>query len=59
MPVKCSKYPNKGVWLDPRSITSARMPESLCMVKGQSRHIFKCCLREGYCTPFDISVKKN
>ena len=59
MPVKCSKYPNKGVWLDPRSITSAKMPESSCMVKGQIKHIFKYCVKEGYCTPLDISARKE
>lgn len=30
----CKKYPNTGVRIDPRSITSARMPESLKIYSG-------------------------
>ena len=35
------------------------MPESLCIVKGQIKHIFKYCVKEGYCSPIDIFAKKE
>ena len=59
MPVKQTKYPNKGVWLDPRIITSARMPESLCITRGEIRYIFKDLFRKGYCTRMEISYNKE
>ena len=59
MPVKITKYPNKGVWLDPRIITSIIMPESLCILKGEIKYIFKDLLSEGYCTPNEISYNKE
>ena len=59
MPLKSTEYPNKGVWLDPRSITSARMPESLCILKGEIKYIFKDLVKDGYCSPIEIFYKKE
>jgi hypothetical protein len=54
MPIKSTEYPNRGAWLDPRTITSARMPESLCILKGEIKYIFKDLVKDGYCSPIEI-----
>ena len=59
MPIKHTEYPNKGVWLDPRAITSARMPESLCILKGEIKYIFKDLVKDGYCSPMEIYYQKD
>lgn len=35
---------NKGIWLDPRTITSVKMPESLCIFKGRLFYAFRFIL---------------
>ncbi|KKK76950.1 hypothetical protein LCGC14_2858520, partial [marine sediment metagenome] len=59
MPIKYTQYPNRGVWLDPRTITSARMPESLCILKGEIKYIFKNLVKNEYCSPIEIFYKKD
>lgn len=59
MPIKQKKYPNKGIWLDPRAITSAKMPESLCIYKGNLFYAFKYLLKKGYIDYFDIDGHKE
>jgi len=59
MSVKCSQYPNYGVAIDPRTITSARMPESLCVYKGKIEYVFRFLYRHNYCEYNDIYVQKE
>jgi hypothetical protein len=40
-------YPNKGVKIDPRALTSIRMPESLKVYSGYLNEGIKYLLREG------------
>jgi hypothetical protein len=40
-------YPNKGVKIDPRAITSARMPESLKVCSGYLKTCYNCLMGEG------------
>jgi hypothetical protein len=40
-------YPNKGVKIDPRSITSAKMPESLKVYSGYLKACYNCLMGEG------------
>jgi CTP:phosphocholine cytidylyltransferase-like protein len=44
----CTEYPNKGVKIDPRSITSVRMPESLKVYSGFLNHAFYFLKENGY-----------
>ena len=59
MPVKITEYPNRGVRLDPRVITSARMPESLCILKGEIKYIFKDLVKDEYCSTIEIFHNKE
>lgn len=47
-------YPNKGVKIDPRALTSIRMPESLKVYSGYLRQGFTYLLGEGILTWSDI-----
>ena len=47
-------YPNKGVKIDPRAITSANMPESLKVYSGYLDRGYKYLLRKGIMTWKDI-----
>ena len=59
MAVKCTEYPNAGVFLDPRTITSAKMPESILIYRGDIKNAFSNLIRKGYCIPYDISRQKE
>ena len=59
MPVKSRERPNKGIWLDPRVITSAIMSEGLCVYKGMLKHAFKYILRNEYCASDEITDYKE
>ena len=59
MPTKSREYPNKGVWLDPRTITSGIMSEGLCAYKGTLKYAFKFLLKYDYCTSDEISDFKE
>ena len=43
----CKEYPNTGVRIDPRSITSARMPESLKVYSGFLNRAFYFLMEMG------------
>ena len=47
-------YPNKGVKIDPRTITSGKMPESLKVYSGYLNRGYKYIVREGIMTWKDI-----
>jgi hypothetical protein len=47
-------YPNKGVKIDPRSLTSARMPESLKVYSGYLYEGYEYLKGEGMITNKDI-----
>jgi len=49
-----SIYPNKGVKIDPRALSSIRMPESLKFHSGYLNQGFKSLLGEGILTRSDI-----
>lgn len=50
----CKIYPNKGVKIDPRSITSARMPESLKVYSGYLIRGYDYLKGEGILSQSDI-----
>jgi len=47
-------YPNKGVKIDPRALTSIRMPESLKVYCGYLNQGFSYLLGEGILTSSDL-----
>lgn len=47
-------YPNKGVKIDPRAITSAKMPESLKVYSGYLKEGYDYLKGEGILTQTDI-----
>jgi hypothetical protein len=48
-------YPNKGVKIDPRALTSARMPESLKVYSGYLIESYRCLMGEGILKQSDIN----
>jgi len=50
----CVSYPNKGVKIDPRAITSAKMPESLKVYSGFLNRAFLYLKGEGILKRADI-----
>lgn len=52
-------YPNKGVKIDPRAITSANMPESLKVHSGYLDRGYKYLVRKGIMTWQDIEREKQ
>lgn len=50
----CKVYPNIGVKLDPRAITSPRMPESLKIYSGFLNYGYNYLMINGYCTKPDV-----
>jgi hypothetical protein len=50
-------YPNKGVKIDPRSITSAKMPESLKVYSGFLLYSYKYLMGEGILKQSDINIE--
>ena len=48
-------YPNEGVKIDPRAITSARMPESLKVFSGYCIDSYKFLMGEGILKQSDIN----
>jgi len=50
-------YPNKGVKIDPRSITSAKMPESLKVYSGFLIDSYKHLMGEGILKQSDINIE--
>ena len=54
----CKYYPNTGVKIDPRSITSERMPESLKVFSGFLFKGYSFLKRRGYLTFEDIERTK-
>lgn len=53
----CKEYPNKGVRLDPRTITSVRIPESLRVYRGFLSSVLSHLVRKKYCTYYEIENK--
>jgi hypothetical protein len=54
----CEVYPNKGVKIDPRSITSAKMPESLKVYCGYYYNGYAYIVNEGIITWLDLEKEK-
>jgi CTP:phosphocholine cytidylyltransferase-like protein len=54
-----SIYPNKGIKMDPRALTSIRMPESLKVYCGYLNEGFKYLRREGILTLSDFDREYN
>lgn len=52
-------YPNKGVKIDPRALTSIRMPESLKVYSGYLDQGIKYLLREGILTWSEIERESD
>jgi len=52
-------YPNKGVKIDPRAITSARMPESLKVYSGYRVESYKYLMGEGILKRSDITREEG
>jgi len=50
----CKVYPNQGVKIDPRTIASGRMPESLKVFSGQLNYGYNYLVKNGYCIQADI-----
>ncbi len=50
----CKQYPNIGVKIDPRAITSARMPESLKVYTGYLHPALYYLMSNGYLQKKDI-----
>ncbi len=55
----CTEYPNKGVKIDPRAITSARMPESLRVYSGFLNHEYFFLMTNGFLQKKDIKREKE
>ncbi len=51
----CKQYPNIGVKIDPRAITSARMPESLKVYTGYLHPALYYLMSNGYLQKKDIN----
>lgn len=56
---KCRKYPNRNIWVDPRSILSERMPEGTLMFQGIIGYGFPFLHKSHYCTYKDIENEKE
>lgn len=52
-------YPNEGVKIDPRAITSAKMPESLKVYCGYLNQGYRCLVRKGIMTWKDIEINNQ
>ncbi len=52
-------YPNKGVKIDPRALTSVRMPESLKVYSGYLLQGYNYLMREGILTGLDIEREED
>jgi len=55
----CKNYPNEGVKIDPRAITSAMMPESLKVYCGYLNQGYRYLVRKGIMTWEDIEINNQ
>jgi len=46
--IKCLKYTNRNIWVDPRCILSKRMSEGTVVFKGIKRYGYDCSFRFNY-----------